>query len=255
MKSIVIFILTITIINGFSQFAQTQLIYGVFNIYKENIVTSNSIQTRNSASAYFTYTPVTSFSPGVLQNVGYVKLNNKKLKFHPQQKYYGSKLKINNNEPDEEPDECNNTSIIDPMHWKVKGEGSVPKMNFIYESEFPSLVVSKLPNLIHKTDTVVIEVSSINNADSISVDMWDNFTPQETGRVYLSFRYKVSDLPTQSGKKIIKIAPQYFSLLSIGNKAYINVSAYKRSYQIVSGKNFLFNTYFSIIKPITSIIN
>lgn len=244
----------------FSQISLSQtvtpvLINGAFNIFKEKIIYSDQVQIRNSASAYFTYTASTVLLPNNLTFAGHVKLNNKKLKYNNNVKFYGSHLKNNNGDADNEEDECNNTTQIESIQWRVTGAGSIPSLNFIYGAPFPEFSTAlSLPSSVVKSDTLILTLNNVSNADSIYVNIWDDYF-NEANRKYLKFVYSYTSIQSINGIKSIKISPIALGQLSVGTSAYISIEAVKKNYQIVAGKNFLFYTSSSIVKPLISIIN
>lgn len=255
-KNILLGILVVSTIYLQSQTLTPVTINGVFNTYIETIIDSiNQQQTRNSALAYFSEAPVLVITQQDFKHAGQVSLNGKKLQLKGPDKYYASHIKVNNSDPDLGVDECNNTTPNTPMHWTVTGHSNIPAMNFIYNSPYPSFnSILPLPSLLKKTDTLFFNVTGLTGADSVYISVYDSFF-NDANRKYLKFAFGYNSITTLYGSKILYIVPSLLSSLSEGSKSLIKIEAVKKNYQTIGGKNYLFNTYTTQMKPSITIIN
>jgi len=242
-------------VTSLSHSQNLNFVYGEFNVYHEKIITPEQIKTRSSASAYFSQDSFLLLTPNILCDVGQVKLNNKRLKFNAGNKFYGSHLKKNNSDPNEFEDEYNNISLSEPMNWRVYGNGNIPDMNFIYNGPFPSFSSNvNLPSVINKSDTLILSIGEVSDADTIQINIWDSYLNNNT-RKFKLFSYSYDRIPYINGKKTIKIAGKYLIDLIAGETAFISVEAVKQTNQIVFGKKFRFKTSDVIIRPLITIVN
>lgn len=224
-------------------------------MYKETIIQNTQTENRNSATAYFSNTPVAVVSASLFTKAGDIKLNDKKVKYNNNDNFYATKIKKHNNDPDDDPNEFCNTTTMEPMHWKVKGSGNIPEMNFIYGASFPEFNNSQiLPSSIKLTDTLFITLNSVSLADSIRINIFDNYFNTES-RKYIRVILDYNSISVYNGNRVIYIPPALLIPLAAGGNSYISIEAVKANYQTVAGKKFLFNTITSIIKPVITITN
>jgi hypothetical protein len=256
MKRILFLILTTLKFNlAHSQTVTPVLINGVFNMYKETVIDEQGSYNRNTASAYFSNTSVTVITPSMYVSAGNVKLNNKNIKFNSSDKFYGSKTKKQNGEPDSDPDEFCNTTSMESLNWKVKGENSIPEMNFIYSGPFPTFDNPPvLPSSINKNDTLFIQLNSISNVDSIYVNIWDGYF-NGTNRNFIRVALGYESIQLHNGNKAFYVIPTLLSQLIPGNLSYFSIEAVNKEYQTIAGKKFEFNTIVSVVRPTITITN
>lgn len=237
-----------------SQTVAQILISGVFNMYKETVIEGSGTQNRNVASAYFSNSPVSVVNPSLYTNAGNVKLNGKKLKKNNGD-FYATKIKKNNNDPDDDPDEFCNTSAIDPMHWDIKGKNNVPRLNFIYSGPFPVFSNAPvLPTTLKLSDTLFVPLNDVSDCDSVRINIWNSYF-DGSNRKYVQISVGYESIPYLNGNKFFYIVPELLTQLTQGNASYISIEAVNSEYQVVEGKNFLFNTITSIIRPVITITN
>lgn len=234
MKKIIL--LLIISVNVFAQ-NTVNLINGVFVVnqtkyYDVAGCNSNQLKTVNNIAAYFTYTPTANITPSDFNKAGNVKFNNDPLDYDNSKKFYSE----------------TEVSSISQQNWKVSGHSTIPNMNFIYNGILPNFTIN--PSLVNdtlkKSDTLLVYINNIQNADSIMISISDNQqSPNQHHVALLAPNYS----------NTYYIPPTLFTLLSVGSKAVITIDAIKYNYQTVSGKRFLFRNIYSFVRADVKIIN
>lgn len=228
MRAIAI-ILTLYCATLCAQSGSNYSIYGVFNAYETQYFdTSNTSLVKNkSVSAYFSQ----SSSPQILlpsrDSAGVIKFDDQSLSYNNTFKFYA------NNDLD-----VTNTLV----KWEVSGNGSIPAMNFEYNGVMPSFDVSDtlIIDTLIKTDTMVfIRLSNLSNADSVSIEMYDDSLGTILHRVIML---------APNFTDTYYIPAQVFQTLKAGLRAIIKVEAINYTYQTISDKQFLFRNTFAFAR-------
>jgi hypothetical protein len=216
---------------------QAPLINGVFECSKSAYSAFGKIFYSNSSSAYFTSEATLNPDPNNGINVGKVKINSITLPLF-NNKFYG---------------DTTNKVELETQHWIIEGDNSIPNMNFTItqpfpEFELPSTSLSRLTekDTLNKNDTLYINITDIQNTDSIRVNFSDGYENDSlangqtdtTSRVYISLVFS----PRLGGP--LPIPPYFLQTLHTGEKAVISVQASNYTHQNIEGKNYLFrNSY------------
>lgn len=221
----------------YAQTPANHLINGVFivnqNKYYDAVNCNfNQLKTANNIAAYFTYTPTANIPVSAFSKAGNVKFNNKPLNYNNNDKFYSE----------------TETSSINQQNWKVSGHNVIPNMNFIFNGIMPSFNINQnlLPDTLKKSDTLFVNFSAIQNADSITIRVTDNNQNSQP---------KTIALMAPNYSNTYYLPPTLFTLLSCGPKSTITIDAIKYSYQTVAGKQYLFRNIYSFVRADVKIIN
>ncbi len=226
------------------QTTSTLAINGVFEHVQKKYIESNQIKNNNSILAYFKYAATTNIDLKSLDKVNWVRFNNIKLRYKGQDKFYVKNEQVvvtqNHDDNDDNDEECNAINFS-TKQWTVKGQSSIPDMNFVYNGTLPSFDVNSnlIKDTLDKSDTLYFTLTNVQGADSIKFTFADN--AQLPNRHYSAFV-----APNYTNQYYIP--PFVFNPLVVGNNGFITIEVTKQTYQIISGKNYLFKNKFSFTK-------
>lgn len=215
----------------------TNLINGVFIVNKSSYYNAqncgfNQLQTNIGVAAYFTYTPSINIQPSVFSKAGNVKFNNNPLNYDNAKKYYTE----------------NTTCSYTHQNWKVSGHNVIPNMNFNYNGILPNFNINAnlINDTLKKSDTLFINLTNIQTADSIIISVNDNNNLPTPHRIALV---------TPNYANTYYLPPTLFTSLITGPNAVIKIEAVNYNYQTISGKRYLFRNIFNYTKAGIRIIN
>jgi hypothetical protein len=231
--------------NGVCQTTNTLAINGVFEHTQKKYIENAQIKSNNSVLAYFTYVASTAINLQSINKVNWVRFNSIKLRYKGQDKFYfkneRTNLNQNHDDYDDNDGECNIINF-NTKQWTVKGQNSIPDMNFNYNGTIPSFDVNinLIKDTLDKSDTLYFTLANIQSADTVKFTFADN--DQLPNRHYTAFI-----APNYTNQYYIP--PSVFNTLVVGDKGFINIELIKYTYQTISGKTYLFKNSFSFVKP------
>jgi len=203
-------------------------VFGVFNTEQNKYfnATLTGLNTNNSTSCYFTSSPTNKIFMAGRISAGSVSFNSQSLSYNTSNTLYS------------------NTDIgsISSKQWLVAGNSTIPYMSFNYGGNMPSFEItnSLLNDTLVKGDTLFFNLADIQNADSISVFIYND----SLGNVAHPTIFRAPNYTNN-----YYVIPQVFTQLAANLPAVIKIEATNYTYQTISDKQYLFRNTYSFVWP------